>query len=168
MSDDHLQGPGPSIPTPIQRINLPATPAQPQHARSSSTPPGPSTFLFRQNQPGTIRQKKGKRPRGGNHDASEGDRHIAPSIADSDTSYMEELPDNTTPRGNQHIRQTLQPAFERNTETPPNLALPLHRRQADMANMAATINSILTTSATIREQKPRLEQRSMRMEQQIQ
>src|SRR3978361_903108 len=144
QSDDHLQGPGPSIPTPIKRINQPATPAQHQHARSSSTPPGPSTFLFSHKHPGTIRQKKGKRPRGGNHDASEGDRHIAPSIADSDTSYMQELTDNPTLRGNQNSRHTRQPAFERNTDNPPNLAFTRHKMKADMANMAATINSILT------------------------
>src|SRR3978361_757974 len=151
MSDDHLQGPGPSIPTPIQRINLPATPAQPQHTRLTSTPPGPSTFAFYQNLPGTIRQKKGKRPRGGNHDASEGDRNIAPSIADSDTSYMEEHQDNPTPRGYQHTRQPLQPAFERTTDnaTPPNLTLTLKRMQADMANMAATINTIPAAKETI-------------------
>ncbi len=170
MSDDHLQGPGPSILTPIQRINPPATPAQPQHARSSSTPPGPTTFLFSQNLPGTIRQKKGKRTRAGNHDASEGDRDIASSIADSDISHMEELLDNPTPRGNPNTRQPLQPAFGRNTDiiTPSNLTLTLQRMQTDMANMAATMNTILTASATIRDQNTRLEQRTMRMEQQIQ
>src|ERR1700709_1351532 len=105
MSDDHLQGPGPTILTPIQRINPPATPAPHQHPRSSSTPPGQTTFLFSQNNPGTIRQKKGKRTRGGNHDASEGDRDIASSIADSDISHMEELLDNPTPRGNPNTRQ---------------------------------------------------------------
>jgi hypothetical protein len=170
MSDDHLQGPGPSILTPIHRNNPPATPAQPQHIRSSSTPPGPTTSLFSQNLPGTIRQKKGKRPRGGNHDASEGDRNIAPSIADSDISYMEEIPDNPTPKGNPNTRQPLQPAFERINDnlTPSNLTLTLQRMQTDMANMAATMNTILTASATIRDQNTRLEQRTMRMEQQIQ
>jgi hypothetical protein len=90
MSDDHLQGPGPSILTPIHRNNPPATPAQLQNPRSSSTPPGNTSFLFGQNLPVTIRQKKGKRARGGNHDASEADRDIASSITDSDISHMEE------------------------------------------------------------------------------
>jgi hypothetical protein len=170
MSDDHLQGPGPSILTPINRNNPPATPAQQQQTRSSSTPPTQTTFLFGQNNPGTIRQKKGKRARGGNHDASEGDRDIASSIADSDISHMEELLDNPTPRGNPHSRLPLQPAFESNTDnlTTPNLALTLQRMQTDMANMAATMNTILTASAAIREQNTRLEQRTVRMEQQIQ
>src|ERR1700709_1212789 len=168
MSDDHLQGPGPTILTPIQRINPPATPAPHQHPRSSSTPPGQTTFLFSQNNPGTIRQKKGKRVRGGNHDASEGDRDIASSIADSDISHMEELLENSTPRGNQHTRQQLQPAFETGSQTPSNLTLTLQRMQTDMANMAATMNTILATNATIRDQNNRLEQRTMRMEQQIQ
>jgi hypothetical protein len=168
MSDDHLQGPGPTILTPIQRINPPATPAQPQHIRSSSTPPGQTTFLFSQNNPATVRQKKGKRVRGGNHDASEGDRDIASSIADSDISHMEELLENPTPRGNQHTRHPLQPAFETGSQTPSNLTLTLQRMQTDMANMAATMNTILATNATIRDQNTRLEQRTMRMEQQIQ
>jgi hypothetical protein len=169
MSDDHLQGPGPSIHTPSHRNNPPATPAQLQNTRSSSTPPGNTTFLFGQNLPGTIRQKKGKRARGGNHDASEADRDIASSIADSDISHMEELLDNPTPRGNPNTRQTLQAPFESNTnQTTSNLTLTLQRMQTDMANMAATMNTLLTASATIREQNTRLEQRTMRMEQQIQ
>jgi hypothetical protein len=170
MSDDHLQGPGPTILTPTHRNNPPATPAQPQHPRSSSTPPTQSNFLFSQNIPGTIRQKKGKRVRGGNHDATEGDRSITPSIADSDISHMEELLDNPTPRGNPNTRQPLQPAFEGNTDnlTFSSLTLTLQKMQTDMANMASTMNTILTTNATIRDQNARLEQRTVRMEQQIQ
>src|SRR3978361_2461628 len=169
MSDDHLQGPGPSILTPTHRNNPPATPAQPQNPRSSSTPPGNSTYLFSQRLPGTIRQKKGKRTRGGNHDATEADRDIASSIADSDISHMEELLDNPTPRRNPTTRQTLQAPFESNTNQPTtsNLTLALQRMQTDMANMAATMNTLLTASATIRDQNARLEQRTMRMEQQI-
>src|SRR6266852_8091347 len=134
MSDDHLQGPGPSILTPIQRINPPATPAQPQHLRSSSTPPGPTTFLFSQNIPGTIRQKKGKRTRAGHHDASEGDRDIASSIADSDISHMEELLDNPTPRGNPNNKQPLPPAFGRPTDIipPSHLTLTSQRMHTDL------------------------------------
>src|SRR6266849_2402182 len=82
---------------------------------------------------------------------------------------MEELLDNPTPRGNPNTRQPLQPAFGRNTDiiTPSNLSLTLQRMQTDMANMAATMNTILTASATICDQNTRLEQRSVRMEQQI-
>src|SRR6266849_2832938 len=83
---------------------------------------------------------------------------------------MEELLDNPTPRGNPNTRQPLQPSFRRHTDiiTPSNLTLTLQRMQTDMANMAATMNTILTASATIRDQNTWLEQRTMRMEQQIQ